>query len=193
MPIQVATPAIPDDAFLIDQQWTVRSIKGLRVGTKNLMGCMGLVVHAPNKGIGCLAHIEAADSEINYVNVFKKFFDYMTGKIYKYGGNDATLQVALFGNVTWAVSASFGTSIHDYMVNKRVPHAQILDNRNRRHGGPAVFDIGAVPRTEQVITGITYRPAAGDLVVNASPYTAAQPSHVSKFIDWGIRKRQLQP
>lgn len=190
MPIGIDVPAIADAAYLIPQQWTVRSLKGHRIGTRNMFNCTGVVVHSPSAGIGCLAHIEAEDYA-TYAATFNIFIVYMVGKIRKYGTVNATLQAALFGNANGSGNQAFSAAIHGHMVAAGIPHAEILDNRNRVGAGP-FYDAGALPRTEQMFGSITYRPAAGDGVVCCFGVGGAQPAQSNNFIDWGIRKKQLQ-
>jgi hypothetical protein len=190
MPIGIQTGALPGNAYLIDQKWTVRSLKGRRIGTLNMFGCMGVVIHSPSAGIGCLAHIEAEGYD-TYAATFNTFITYMISKIRKYGGKAPTFQAALFGNFDGTTNQVFTTAIHDYLVAAGVPHDQILDQRNRQGDGP-FYNAGAVPRSEDRFGSITYTPVKGDGVVQVYGAFGNQPQHASSVIDWGIRKRQLQ-
>jgi hypothetical protein len=190
MPIGIQVPALAEAAYLIDQQWTVRSLKRRRIGTINMFNCMGVVVHSPSAGIGCLAHIEAEDYA-TYGATFNTFITYMVGKIRKYGGAAPTFQAALFGNANGSSNQAFSNAIHAHMLAAGIPHAEILDNRNHVGGG-AHYNIGAIARTEQTFGSITYRPGAGDGVVLCFGPYGAQPGHASSCIDWGIRKKRLQ-
>jgi len=190
MPITIQVAAIAENAYIIDQKWTVRSLKGRRIGTLNMFGCMGIVMHSPSAGIGCLAHIEAEDYA-TYAATFNTFIVYMIGKIRKYGGLNPTLQAALFGNFDGTRNQAFTVAIHGHLVTAGVPHDQILDQRNREGDGP-FYDAGAVARNEDRFGSITYKPAKGDGVVQVFGAFARQPAHTSSVVDWGIRKKQLQ-
>lgn len=191
MPIGVQVAAVATDAYLINQKWTVRSRHGRRIGTLNMFNCMGVVVHSPSAGIGCLAHIEA-EAYATYDATFNQFITYMVSKIRKYGGAAPTMQAALFGNANGAENQAFTIAIHNHMVAAGIPHGEILDQRNHTPGGGPFYDAGALARTGTNFGSITYQPAAGDGVVTCFTAFVAQPGHTSSFIDYGIRKKQLQ-
>jgi hypothetical protein len=192
MPIGIQEPVIAANAYIIDQKWTVRSVKHRRIGTDRLANCLGLVVHSPNAGIGCLAHIEAEGA--TYAATFNTFLLYMISKIRKYAprGVVPTLQLALFGNAQGSQDAAFTAAIRLHIIAAGVPAADILDQRNHPPGGGPFYDAGALPRSANFFGAITYAPAVGDgLVLCFGPF-GAQPAHASSIIDWGIRKRKLQ-
>ncbi len=191
MPIGIAVANQAEDAYLIDQEWTVRSLKGRRVGTSGLANCTGLVVHSPLDGIGCLAHIEAQDRP-QYEAAFKRFLVYMIGKIRKYGPRGGALQAGLFGNLNGARDQAFTAAIHAHLITAGIAHHDILDQRNHLGNGQ-YYSAGPLPRNDTVFTAITYQPAPGDGVVRCFPHGGPRPRHSESWIDWGIRRKKLQP
>jgi hypothetical protein len=167
----------------------VRTVKGLRVATSGLSNCMGVVVHSPLHGKGCLAHIEA-EPQATYAATFKVYIDYMIAKTLKYGGAaDPNMQVALFGNRSGPSDAQFTADIMQVLTDAGIQAGEISDQRNTMGGGPHHF-AGAQPRIPGAsgAGAIAYDPTTGTVEFYLAGAAGPGDSRHSS----GIRRKKLQ-
>lgn len=162
------TPAQLGRAFMINQQWTVRTIGKRRVGTANLNNCMGVVVHSPRYRVGCLAHIEAERIPDPYVEVFGRYLSYMTRIVLKYGerkhladGREARLQLGLFGNVNHLRDEDFTNALK----------AAVTTHGDGRFAWDDITDLRNQPVTQSASPAAVYRVGTAVVTNPALPAT----------------------
>ncbi|OJY66758.1 MAG: hypothetical protein BGP12_10790 [Rhodospirillales bacterium 70-18] len=186
MPMTVVQSNIITTAYMIPQEYTVRTISARRVGTSGMFNCMGVVLHSPAHHIGCLAHIEAMPTDATYLQMFQTYIVYMRSKIIKYGGNDAGMQAALFGNMNGSTSQALTTGLKTSLVMCGIASTQITDQRNQTGGGP-FYDAGVVARINANFPSIAYDPATGTVECFSALHTPTPSANTT-----GIRRKKLQ-
>ena len=68
------------------------------VGTKNMFNCLGIVIHNAQGSCGVITHVEAQDSEDEYISHIEQAIQKMMIKLNASGGNQGSLEVVTLGN-----------------------------------------------------------------------------------------------
>jgi len=128
-------------AYLIPQKKGV-AMWGAMVGTKNMFNCLGIVIHNAQGSCGVITHVEAQDSEDEYISHTEQAIQKMMIKLNASGGNQGSLEVVTLGNAGGG-QGKFGEKLL-FVIEKhtgiaatapRLKRQDLLDLRNRSARG----------------------------------------------------------
>jgi hypothetical protein len=85
------------NAFMVKQKFAAIS-KGSLIGTRNLMNCLGVVLHNRVAGVGIVAHVEAQTNLNDYTKVANNILEFLLTKLNERGGQTGSLSLVLLGN-----------------------------------------------------------------------------------------------